>query len=50
MTDKARTFYLELLEKFGGDRERLALFLARTVRVGSIKVCRRVISEALGEI
>ena len=49
MDDKAKAMVSEWVKNRGGDRERTAMWMRDSLRLGSIQDCRDMISEAMGE-
>jgi len=49
LTDDARAMIRGWVEMDRGDPERTARWMARQLRVGGIRECRRMVREALGE-
>lgn len=46
-TSKTDSMIREWVAKDGGDAEKTARWMARTLRIGSLHECRRMVSEAL---
>ena len=47
MSDKTKQMVKEWVAKDGGDTERTACWMARTLKLASIKECREMIAEAM---
>lgn len=49
-TDSARAMLRRWVDQHGGDREAVARYLSKTLRVGGIKACRELVAAAVEEI
>ena len=47
MNEKTKAMVKEWIKKDGGDVEKTAKWMARTLKIGSVKECREMVAEAL---